>query len=208
MTLLVIFYCLAGRNFSPPPASSILSSRSPSKVTFKYTYLQLVFLLLLFSLDSRAILCLLTQAFVGKTVILVDLCSYSQLPWPLCLATLGWYSAILIQICCVLYKVHISFKDIFRLHNNPMCYPHFTDEVIEVHRGEISRIMLLLKDATGIETKTFDPKLSVLSNTSKLSLGSLFSHVIFAVQILHPTPTHTLFHLSPVAPFFKTFGPN
>lgn len=162
-------------------------------MTFKYTYLQLVFLLLLlFFLDSRAIWCLLTQAFVGKTGILVDLCSYSQLPWPLCLATLGWYSAIFIQICCVLYKVHISFKDIFRLHSNRICYPHFMDEVIEVHRGKISRIMLLLKDATGTETKTFDPKLSVLSNIKAVSWLPVFPCYLCSPDFAFPPSAHSL----------------
>lgn len=62
------------------------------------------------------------------------------------------------------------------------------------------RVMLLLKDATGIKTRASDFKSSALSNLPRLSLGPLFSHVIVIVQILHSPPT-TLFHHSPVAPF-------
>lgn len=90
-----------------------------------------------FFLDSRAVLCLLTQGFVGKKIILAAPCPNTQLPWPFCPATLGWCSAILIHVCHVLYSVHINIKAIFSLHNNSSCYLHFADEVIEAHRGNI-----------------------------------------------------------------------
>lgn len=94
------------------------------KVSFRNDFqIYLLIVVFFFFLDSRAFLCLLTQAFVGKTVILADLCPYFQLPWPLYLATLGWYSAILIHIYYVIYNVHISFKDIFSLHKTLCAIP-------------------------------------------------------------------------------------
>lgn len=157
--------------FSPPPAFSIPSSRSLSEVTFKYIYLQVF-------IDSRVILYLLTRAFAS--------CSYSQPSWLLCPATLGWCSGILISFCRVLHNVHISLKNFFSLHNNLTMLSHFTDEVIEVHRSSISRIMLLLKGAAGVKTRTSDSK-SVLFLTHQLPLGLLFFPVIFAVQTFHPS---------------------
>lgn len=122
---------------------------------------------------------LLTRAFAS--------CSYSQPSWLLCPATLGWCSGILISFCRVLHNVHISLKNFFSLHNNLTMLSHFTDEVIEVHRSSISRIMLLLKGAAGVKTRTSDSK-SVLFLTHQLPLGLLFFPVIFAVQTLTLAP--------------------
>lgn len=149
-------------------------------------------------MDSRVILYLLTWAFAP--------CSYSHPSWLLCPATLGWCSAILINFCRVPYNVHISLKDFLSLHNILTMLSHFTDEVIEVHRGNISRIMLLLKGATGMKTRTSDSKSVLFLTHHGCPLVSCFSLLSFAVQIFQPPSP--LFYLSPTAPSFKTFGPN
>ena len=110
---------LGAASLHPQHSPSFLQGLFQKWLSNKSTYSCFFF----FSLDSRAFLCLLTEAFVGKTVILSDLCPYFQLPGPLYLATLGWYSAILIHICYVIYNVHISFKDIFSLHKTLCAIP-------------------------------------------------------------------------------------
>lgn len=69
-----------------------------------------------------------------------------------------------------------------------LCCPHFTDGIIEAHRRSISRVMHLLKGATGMETRTFDSKSNAHSDPPKLPLSSLFSQNIFVAQFLYSSP--------------------
>lgn len=139
-------------------------------------------------MDSRVILYLLTWAFAP--------CSYSHPSWCLCPATLGWCSAILINFCRVPHNVHISLKDFLSFHNILTMLSHFTDGVIEVHRSNISRIMLLLKGATGVKTRTSDSKSVLFLTHHSCPLVSCFS--LLSLQSRFSIPHLHSFTLAPL----------
>lgn len=100
--------------------------------------------------------------------------------------------------CTVIYNVYISFRDIsLVLTRTLLCYPHFTDELVETQRSSIFRVKLLLKDTTGIKIRTSDAESSGLESTAAASQSFIFQCYLYSpgfASLLTPV------HLSLVTP--------